>query len=68
MEESTLIQSIRAKVSKDVLGFHSYRGDDTILVRRESVFACAETVERRIWIRHARRSKRCRLSWSGAAI
>ena len=38
MEESTLIQSIRAKVSKDVLGFHSYCGDDTILVRRESVF------------------------------
>jgi NADH-quinone oxidoreductase subunit C len=39
MEESTLIQSIRAKVSKDVLGFHSYRGDDTVLIRSESAFA-----------------------------
>jgi NADH-quinone oxidoreductase subunit C len=39
MTESSLIQSIRAKVSKDVLGFHSYLGDDTILIRRESVFA-----------------------------
>ena len=39
MEESALIQSIRAKIANDILGFHSYRGDDTILVRRESVFA-----------------------------
>jgi NADH-quinone oxidoreductase subunit C len=39
MSESNLIQSIRAKISKDVLGFHSYVGDDTILIRRESVFA-----------------------------
>jgi NADH-quinone oxidoreductase subunit C len=38
MTESSLIQSIRAKVSKDVLGFHSYVGDDTILIRRESIF------------------------------
>ena len=50
MEESTLIQSIRRKLPKDVLGFHSYRGDDTILVRRESIFDVAETFERRIWI------------------
>lgn len=39
MEESNLIQSIRAKASRDILGFHSYKGDDTILVRRESVIA-----------------------------
>lgn len=39
MEESTLIQSIRAKVSGDVVGYHSYLGDDTILVKRESIFA-----------------------------
>ena len=37
MEESTLIQSIRAKASRDIVGFHSYKGDDTILVRRESI-------------------------------
>lgn len=39
MEESALIQSIRAKVSGDVVGYHSYLGDDTILVKRESIFA-----------------------------
>ncbi|HSE41712.1 MAG TPA: NADH-quinone oxidoreductase subunit C [Acidobacteriota bacterium] len=38
MAETNLIESIRAKVSKDVLGFHSYLGDDTILIRRESIF------------------------------
>lgn len=37
MEESALIQSLRAKAAKDILGVHSYRGDDTILVRRESI-------------------------------
>jgi NADH-quinone oxidoreductase subunit C len=37
MEESALIQSIRAKVSRDLVGYHSYLGDDTILVRRESI-------------------------------
>ena len=36
-EESALIQSIRAKAARDILGFHSYKGDDTILVRRESI-------------------------------
>ena len=38
MAETNLIESIRAKVSKDILGFHSYLGDDTILIRRESIF------------------------------
>jgi NADH-quinone oxidoreductase subunit C len=37
MEESALIQSIRAKVSKDILGFHSHLGDDTIIVKRDSI-------------------------------
>lgn len=37
MEESALIQSVRARVSKDILGVHSYRGDDTIMVRRETI-------------------------------
>jgi NADH-quinone oxidoreductase subunit C len=37
MEESALIQSLRAKAPKDIIGVHSYRGDDTILVRRESI-------------------------------
>ena len=39
MEESTLIQSVRAKIARDVVGYHSYLGDDTIVVRRESIVA-----------------------------
>lgn len=37
MENNTLIQSIRNKAAKEIIGFHSYLGDDTILVKRESV-------------------------------
>lgn len=37
MEESALIQSIRAKVSKDILGYHSHFGDDTIIVKRDGI-------------------------------
>jgi NADH-quinone oxidoreductase subunit C len=36
-EESALIQSVRAKLSRDIVGYHSYLGDDTIIVRRESI-------------------------------
>jgi NADH-quinone oxidoreductase subunit C len=39
LEESSLIQSIRVKVSGDIVGYHSYLGDDTIVVKRESIFA-----------------------------
>lgn len=39
MEETALIQSIRAKLGSEIIGSHSYRGDDTILVRRESIVA-----------------------------
>lgn len=45
MEESALIQSIRAKAGRDILGFHSYKGDDTILVRRESVVGLMKTLK-----------------------
>ena len=37
MEESALIQSIRAKVSKDIVGYHSHFGDDTIIVKRDGI-------------------------------
>ena len=37
MEESALIQSIRTKVSKGILGVHSHFGDDTIIVNSESI-------------------------------
>jgi NADH-quinone oxidoreductase subunit C len=33
-----LIQVVREKFPEAVLGFHSYVGDDTLLIRRESVF------------------------------
>jgi NADH-quinone oxidoreductase subunit C len=36
-EESALIQSVRAKIARDIVGYHSYVGDDTIIIRRESV-------------------------------
>lgn len=37
MEELALIQSIRARTTEDVIGYHSYLGDDTILVRATSI-------------------------------
>ncbi|HET6267846.1 MAG TPA: NADH-quinone oxidoreductase subunit C [Acidobacteriota bacterium] len=37
MEDTALIQSVRAKLGAEIVGSHSYRGDDTILVRKESI-------------------------------
>jgi NADH-quinone oxidoreductase subunit C len=37
MEDTALIQSIRSKLGPEIIGSHSYRGDDTILVRKESI-------------------------------
>jgi len=37
METTNLIQTIREKVPGDVLGYHSYLGDDTVVIRRESL-------------------------------
>jgi len=37
MEDTALIQSIRGKLGPEIIGAHSYRGDDTILVRKESI-------------------------------
>jgi NADH-quinone oxidoreductase subunit C len=38
MEQSEVIQSIREKISSDVLGYHAYKGDDTLVVKREAIF------------------------------
>jgi NADH-quinone oxidoreductase subunit C len=38
MEQTSLIESIRAKAAKDIIGYHSYLGDDTIVVSREGIF------------------------------
>jgi len=37
MSETNLLESVRAKIGRDVIGYHSYVGDDTVLVRRESI-------------------------------
>ncbi len=39
MTESALIQSIKSRAGSQILGFHSYLGDDTILVRRDALFS-----------------------------
>jgi len=38
MEQSEIVRSIREKISNDVLGYHSYCGDETLVVRREALF------------------------------
>jgi NADH-quinone oxidoreductase subunit C len=45
MEQDELIQSIRTKLSPHVVGFHSHRGDDTLLVKRESILEVMKTVK-----------------------
>lgn len=37
MASNDLIQSLRAKFAKDIVGYHSYLGDDTILVKKERI-------------------------------
>ena len=37
METTNLIDVIREKVPADILGYHSYLGDDTIVIRKESL-------------------------------
>jgi len=38
MAETNLIQSVRDKFPQAIIGYHSYAGDDTILVRRDNIF------------------------------
>ena len=38
MNQTELIQTIRSEVASQEIGYHSYRGDDTIIVRRETLF------------------------------
>ena len=38
MEQSEVIRSIREKISNEVLGYHAYKGDDTLIVKREAIF------------------------------
>src|SRR5688572_15551038 len=36
-QQPALLESVREKLGKEVVGYHSYVGDDTILIRPESV-------------------------------
>jgi NADH-quinone oxidoreductase subunit C len=38
MEQSEIIRAIREKISADTVSHHDYRGDDTLIIRRESLF------------------------------
>ena len=45
MEQSELVQSIRSKIAKHIIGYHAYVGDDTLLVRREGLFEVMKTLK-----------------------
>jgi NADH-quinone oxidoreductase subunit C len=38
MDQSQLFQSIRTEFAKHLIGYHSYCGDETVIVRAESLF------------------------------
>jgi NADH-quinone oxidoreductase subunit C len=38
MEQSELVQSIRTKIERHIVGYHAYAGDETFLVRRDGLF------------------------------
>jgi NADH-quinone oxidoreductase subunit C len=38
MEQSEIIRAIREKISADIVSHHDYRGDDTLIIRRESLY------------------------------
>jgi NADH-quinone oxidoreductase subunit C len=45
MEQTELFQSIRSKIANHLVGYHSYCGDETLLVRRESLFEVMKTLK-----------------------
>lgn len=45
MNENGLIQSIKNQAGSDIIGYHSYVGDDTILVRPESILRVMEMLK-----------------------
>jgi len=45
MEQGEIIRSIREKISKDILGYHAYRGDETLVVRREAIFSIMKVLK-----------------------
>lgn len=38
MQQTELVQGIRSEIAKHIIGYHSYCGDDTLILRNESLF------------------------------
>ena len=38
MEQTALVQSIRSEFTDFLVGYHSYLGDDTLIIKREALF------------------------------
>jgi NADH-quinone oxidoreductase subunit C len=45
MEQADLVQSIRSKIAKHIVGYHAHVGDDTLLVRRDGLFEVMMTLK-----------------------
>ena len=45
MEQGEIIRSIREKFSAEIIGFHDYCGDNTLIVRRDAIFKIMETLK-----------------------
>ncbi|MCI0411975.1 NADH-quinone oxidoreductase subunit C [bacterium] len=45
MEQGELVQSVRSKIAKHIAGYHSYAGDETILVRRDGLLEVMRTLK-----------------------
>ena len=45
MEQGELVQSIRSKIAKHIVGYHAYCGDETLIVRREGLAEIMKTLK-----------------------
>ncbi len=45
MEQGKLVESLRSEIASHITGYHSYCGDDTLIVRRESLFEVMKTLK-----------------------
>ncbi len=45
MEQGELVQSIRSKIAKQIVGYHAYCGDETLIVRREGLAEVMKTLK-----------------------
>ena len=45
MEQTALVQSIRSEISSHIVGYHSYVGDDTLIIRPDAVLEVMKTLK-----------------------